>query len=86
MFNFWKKNTELKGFKVCRNQEKSKKYGIAAGSFETLKEKIKEKLQIEKFDLYFEKSLIMDEEFFKLIPNQSVIEIVNDGDELKTGE
>lgn len=85
MFNFFKKSPELKGFKVCRNREKSRKYGIAAETLEKLKEKIREKLKVDKFDLYFEKSLIQDEEFFQSIPNQSLIVVVDDGDEFKTG-
>jgi hypothetical protein len=86
MFNFFKKSNELKGFKVCKNREKNRKYGIASGTLENLKEKIKEKFKVEKFDLYFEKSLILDEEFFQSIPNHSLIIVVDEGDELKTGE
>lgn len=84
MFNFFKKN-ELKGFKVCKNCEKNRRYGIAAETLEKLKEKIREKFKIEKFNLFFEKSLILDEEFFQSIPNHSLIVVVDDGDELKTG-
>lgn len=84
MFNFFKK-TELKGIKVCKNREKNRKYGMAAETLEKLREKIKAKLKIEKFDLFFEKSLILDEEFFQSIPNHSLIVVVDEGDELKTG-
>lgn len=85
MFGFLNKR-ELKGFKVCKNEEKQKKYGIAAESLKKLREKITDKFKIEKFDLFFKKSLINSEEYFSSIPNQSVIVVVNEGDELKTGK
>lgn len=85
MFNFFKNKTDLKGFKVCTNAERNKKYGIAADSLKTLIEKIKNKFQIENFDLYFDGTLLSDE-FFKTIPNNSHIVIVKHGEEYKTGK
>lgn len=85
MFSFLKRN-ELKGFKVCRNNEKQKKYGIAADSLKKLQEKIANKFKIEKFELFFKNVLINSEEYFSSIPNQSMIVVVDEGDELKTGK
>lgn len=85
MLNFFKKSSELKGFKVCLNGEKNKKYGIASDSFNKLKEKIEGKFKIENFELYFNGSLI-DDDYYNSIPNQSVIVVVEEGDELKTGK
>lgn len=85
MFNFFKSGN-LKGFKVCKNEEQDKKYGIAADSLEKLKEKVKEKFKVEKFDFYFNGSLIIDDDYFNSLPNQSLIIIVNEGDVLKTGK
>lgn len=85
MFNFFKK-PELKGFKVCNNRERNKKHGIAAGSLEKLREKIADKFKMENFDLYFNGTLINENDYFTSIPNQSVIILVEDGDELKTGK
>ena len=86
MFSFLRSNAELKGFKVCKSEERTRKFGIAASSLKDLREKIKIKLKIENFDLYFDKSLISDEDYFKFIPNQSIIVAVSEGDILKTGE
>lgn len=86
MFNFFLTKPELKGFKVCNNREKNIRYGIAADSLNKLREKIAGKFKIENFDLYLNGTLITDVDFFSSIPNQSVITVVEEGDELKTGK
>ncbi|KAG5683727.1 hypothetical protein PVAND_012992 [Polypedilum vanderplanki] len=83
MFNFFKNKTDLKGFKVCSNTERNKKYGIAADSLKSLTQKIKDKFNIDNFDLFFDGMLISDE-FFKTLPNNSQIVIVKNGEEYKT--
>lgn len=83
MFNFFNKST-IKGFKVCRNSERSKKYGLASDSLKVLNQKIEEKLKVKNFQLFYDNALI-NEEFFKTIPNQSTIIIVEDGETYKTG-
>lgn len=85
MFNFFSKNV-MKGFKVCKNTERNRKFGIAADTLKVLFEKIAEKFKIENFELFYNNCLLSDENFFKTIPNQSIIIIVEEGDEYKTGE
>ncbi|KAL7027425.1 hypothetical protein ACKWTF_005434 [Chironomus riparius] len=82
MFNFFNKNI-IKGFKVCKNSDRSKKYGIASDSLKGLNEKIGEKFKIKDFQLFYDDALI-NEEFYKTIPNQSTLIIVEDGETYKT--
>lgn len=84
MFNFFNKPA-IKGFKVCRNSDRSKKYGLASDSLKVLIQKIEEKLKIKDFQLFYDGALI-NEEFFKTIPNQSTVIVVEDGETYKTGK
>lgn len=93
MFNFFSKpsvsselKTKIKGYKVSRNSERSKKFGIAAGSLEMLKTKVGTKLKMKKFNLFLSDGLeIDDEDYFQSLPAQSVIIVAEDGEEVKTG-
>lgn len=85
MFNFFNK-TDIKPLKVCRNQDRSKKYGIGAGSLRYLVKKIEEKFKIKNFELFYNDCLLFDENFFKTVPNQSLVVIVEQGDTYKTGK
>lgn len=87
MFNiFRKKSADLKGFKVCLNLERNKKYGIAADSLKTLVQKIKDKFKLDAFEIFYDGTILSEEEFFKLIPCNSQIVIVRNGEEYKTGK
>jgi DNA fragmentation factor beta subunit len=85
MLSFFNSKPKLKGFRVCKNKERLKKYGIAADTLEVLVNKVKEKFEIEKFHLFFDKAMICDEDYFNLIPNQAIIVVVEDGEIYKTG-
>jgi hypothetical protein len=85
MFNLFRNKTDLKGFKVCTNAERNKKYGIAADSLEALVQKIKNKFDLDEFELFFDGTCISDENFFRVIPSNSQIVIVTQGEEYKTG-
>ncbi|XP_070492833.1 uncharacterized protein Drep4 [Chironomus tepperi] len=82
MFSFFNKNI-IKGFKVCKNTDRSKKYGIASDTLKVLYEKIEVKLKIKDFQLFYGDALL-NEEYFKTVPNQSTIIIVENGETYKT--
>jgi len=82
MFNFFNKNI-IKGFKVCKNSARNKKCGIASSTLKVLYEKIEEKFKIKDFQLFYDDALL-NEEFFKTIPNQSTIIIVENGETYQT--
>lgn len=92
MFNFFTKTATAcpvitKGYKVTRNSERSKKYGIAASSLEMLRTKIVKKFNLKLFNLFLsDGSLIEDEDYFQSIPAQTLIIVAEDGEDVKTGE
>lgn len=90
MFNFLTKSkteTPIKGFKVTRNKDRTKKYGIASNSLEMLKKKVTAKFDLKRFILFLaDGSQIDDEDYFQSIPAQTLIIVAEDGEEVKTGE
>lgn len=96
--NLFRKNSQepakgkikLKGFKVSANKDRSKKFGIAASSFEIFHSKIKSKFNLDSFNLFLSDesglSLLDNEEFFTSLPDQSTIIVAEEGEDVKTGK
>lgn len=83
-----KTNNPLKGYKVTLNNDRTKKFGIAANSLEMLRRKISEKFALKsKFNLVLSDGFILSsEEYFQTIPAQTVVIVAVDGEEVKTGK
>lgn len=88
MFSLFLTKKSLKAVKVSLNNERSKKYGIAAESLQMLIQKIREKFKIEDCKIYLAKdaTLIQDEEFFELLEPQTHLIIAKNDEEVKTGK
>lgn len=92
MFNLFKAtssstNSSMKGFKVSTNEERSKKYGIAANSLKMLREKISSKLNLKLFKLFLSDGILIDDEdYFQSIAAQSHIIVAGNDEEIKTGK
>lgn len=96
MFNFWQsklikktQTPENKGFKVVLNNERLKKYGVAASNLAMMREKIKSKFKLNDFELFLNDGSLIedeDEEFFSTIQPQSLIIVAKKGEEVKSGD
>lgn len=93
MLNFFSRTQSsverpVRGFKVSLNSDRTKKYGLAAGSLEAFRLKVLQKFGLKNFNLFLtDGSLIdpTDEEYFMTVPAQSVIIVAENGDDIKTG-
>lgn len=93
MFNLFGKkattsgvNSLMKGFKVSTNEDRSKKYGIAANSLQMLRDKISAKLNLKLFNLFLSDGILIDDEdYFQSIAAQSLIIVAENDEEIKTG-
>lgn len=94
MFNLFGKkatssstNSLMKGYKVSTNEDRSKKYGIAANSLQMLREKISSKLNVKDPFLFLSDGILIDDEdYFQSIAAQSLIIVAENDEEIKTGE
>lgn len=87
--NLFSKKVQLKGYKVAKNSERSRKYGIAANSLENLlnKAQVKLNIQIGKCYLFLPDGSVVDsEEYFQSLPAQTLFFIATDNEEIKSGE
>lgn len=86
--NFFGKKQQLKGYKVVKNSDRSKKYGIAANSLENLVEKVRIKLNIHvgKCNLFLPDCSVVDtEDYFQSLPAQTLFVIATENEEIKSG-
>lgn len=87
--SFFSKKVQLKGYKVVKNSDRSRKYGIAANSLETLlnKAQVKLNIQIEKCYLFLPDGSVVDtEDYFQSLPAQTLFVIANRNEEIKSGK
>ncbi|CAO1405494.1 unnamed protein product [Diamesa hyperborea] len=85
--SFFGKKKQLKGYKVVKNSDRSKRYGIAANSLENLLNKVRIKLKIDigKCYLYLPDGSIVDnEEYFQSLPAQTLFVIGTENEGIKS--
>lgn len=99
MFSFFSKSSAstsnagpkagpMKGYKVSLNSDRSRKYGVAANSLIMLRTKIAQKFNLKDFNLFLSdgSAIDTDEDFFLSIPQQSLIIVAHEGEDVKTGK
>lgn len=87
--SFFGKKLQLKGYKAVKNSDRSRKYGIAANSLETLLKKAQVKLNIQFGKCYLflpDGSVVDNEEYFQSLPAQTLFVIANENEEIKSGK
>lgn len=83
------KKLQLKGYKVVKNCDRSRKYGIAANSLESLLKKAQDKLNIEigNCNLFLPDGSVVDtEDYFQSLPAQTLFIIAIANEEIKSGD
>lgn len=80
-------SSSMKGFKVTSNKDRTRKFGIAVNSLESLRAKVESKFKAKTFNLFLsDGSLIDNEDYFGSLPAQSLIIVVEEGEEVRTGK